>query len=142
MGVIDMSTSELARRARTSPSTVVRCCQRMGFAGLRRLRLAVAREVREEVLHHEGIADDDSEPTILAKVFASAARALAEGTATIDPTAFKQAVAAVCDARRVLFVGGARRLRSPKMPPTALQRSASRATHPRTSMFTTSPPGC
>lgn len=105
MGVIELSTSELARRARTSPSTVVRCCQRMGFEGFRHLRLALARDVREDVLHHEGIADDDSEPAMLAKVFASAARALAEGTSTIDPAAFTQAVADIRAARRVLFVG-------------------------------------
>ena len=105
MGVIELSTSELARRARTSPSTVVRCCQRMGFEGFRHLRLALARDGREDVLHHEGIADDDSEPAMLAKVFASAARALAEGTSTIDPTAFTQAVADIRAARRVLFVG-------------------------------------
>lgn len=105
MGVIELSTSELARRARTSPSTVVRCCQRMGFEGFRHLRLALAREVRQDVLHHEGIADDDSEPAMLAKVFASAARALAEGASTIDPTAFTRAVADIRGARRVLFVG-------------------------------------
>ena len=105
LGVIELSTSELARRAKTSPSTVVRCCQRMGFEGFRHLRLALAREVREDVLHHEGIADDDSEPAILAKVFASAARALGEGTTTIDPTAFTRAVADIRGARRVLFVG-------------------------------------
>ncbi|MBA2382337.1 MAG: MurR/RpiR family transcriptional regulator [Chloroflexi bacterium] len=105
MGVIDLSTSELARLARTSPSTVVRCCQRMGFEGFRHLRLALAREVREDVLHHEGIADDDSEPVMLAKVFASAARALAEGPSMIDPTAFTRAVAEIRAAGRVLFVG-------------------------------------
>lgn len=105
LGVIELSTSELARLARTSPSTVVRCCQRMGFEGFRQLRLVLAREVREDELHHDGIADGDSEPDILAKVFASAARALAEGSATIDPTAFKRAVAAIHAARRVLFVG-------------------------------------
>jgi RpiR family carbohydrate utilization transcriptional regulator len=105
MGVTELSTSELARRARTSPSTVVRCCQRMGFDGFRHLRLALAREVRVDVLHHEGIADDDPEPAILAKVFAAAARTLTEGHTTIDPTAFTQAVADIRTARRVLFVG-------------------------------------
>ena len=105
MGVIDLSTSELAGRARVSASTVVRCCQRMGFDGFVHLRLALAREVRTDVLHHEGIADDDSEPTILAKVFAAAARTLTEGSSAIDPIAFTRAVAEIHAARRVLFVG-------------------------------------
>jgi len=101
--VLDLGNADPAAFALGRVSAL---CGRAAYEYIERgVRLALAREVREDVLHHEGIADDDPEPTILAKVFASAARALAEGTSTIDATAFTRAVADIRHARRVLFVG-------------------------------------
>lgn len=103
--VIELSTSGLARLAEVSPSTVVRCCQRMGFRGFSHLRRMLAREASDQSLHHGDIAEGDTDVVILAKVFASAARVLAEGSRTIDAAAFERAVAAIGAARRVLVVG-------------------------------------
>lgn len=100
------STAEaLARRAYTSPSTVVRCCQRMGFEGYRQLQLMLARETQAGSLHHGDIADDDAVATVLLKVFHAAAQTLADSVRTVDPDRFGKAVDAIARARQVLFVG-------------------------------------
>lgn len=100
------STAEkLARRAHSSSSTVVRCCQRMGFKGLRELQLMLARETQAEPLQHGDIADDDTVAAVLLKVFDAAARTLGDGVRTVDPGRFSEAVNAVARARRVMFVG-------------------------------------
>ncbi len=101
-----MATAEvLARRAKTSSSTVVRCCQRMGFRGYRDLQFALAGEARIEPLHHGDIADADTMGTVLVKVFAAAAHTIAGGVGTIDHDRFAKAVKAIAGARQVLFVG-------------------------------------
>ncbi|HEY8655342.1 MAG TPA: MurR/RpiR family transcriptional regulator [Candidatus Limnocylindria bacterium] len=95
----------LARRAKASPSTVVRCCQRLGFRGYRDLQLTLAGEIRTQPLHHGNIADADTVGTVLLKVFAAAAHTVAEGVRTVDHDRFEKAVKAIADARQVLFVG-------------------------------------
>lgn len=100
------ATSEaLARRAKTSSSTVVRCCQGMGFRGFRHLQVALAGESRAHPLHHGDIANADGTGTVLLKVFAAAAQAVAEGVRTVDHDRFENAVKAVAGAHHVLFVG-------------------------------------
>jgi len=95
----------LARRAKTSSSTVVRCCQRMGFRGYRHLQLTLAGEVHSRPLHHGDIADDDRLGTVLSKVFAAAAHTVAEGVHTVDHDRFTKAVKLIAAAHQLLFVG-------------------------------------
>jgi DNA-binding MurR/RpiR family transcriptional regulator len=104
-GAVIATAEELARRAKTSPSTVVRCCQRMGFRGFRHLQFTLAGEARDEPLHHGDIADEDPTGMVLLKVFAAAAHTVAEGVRTVDHDRFEKAVKAIAGARQVLFVG-------------------------------------
>lgn len=104
-GAVTATAEALARRAKTSSSTVVRCCQRMGFQGYRHLQLTLAGEARAQPLHHGDIADADPMGTVLLKVFAAAAHTVAEGVRTVDHDRFEKAVKAIAGARQVLFVG-------------------------------------
>lgn len=104
-GAVTATADALARRAKTSPSTVVRCCQRMGFRGYRHLQVTLAGEARAQPLHHGDIADADPMGTVLLKVFAAAAHTVAEGVRTVDHDRFEKAVTAIAGARQVLFVG-------------------------------------
>jgi DNA-binding MurR/RpiR family transcriptional regulator len=104
-GAVTATAEALARRAKTSSSTVVRCCQRMGFRGYRHLQFSLVGEVRTQPLHHGDIVDADPMGTVLLKVFAAAAHTVAEGVRTVDHDRFEKAVKAIAAARHVLFVG-------------------------------------
>lgn len=105
-GVIHLSVTEVAAAAGSSASTVVRCCQRLGYPGFQDLKLALAQESVPPLQRLQGdIAEGDGPAEVLAKVFAAGADALREAASTVDPDAFAQAVAALAAAHRVLFVG-------------------------------------
>lgn len=96
--VAEWSTAELAVAAETSPATVVRACQTLGFRGFQHLRLEVARAAPREESPHQ-----DAHP--LAQVFADAADAVALGRESVDPDLLDAAVAAISAARRLVLVG-------------------------------------
>jgi RpiR family transcriptional regulator, carbohydrate utilization regulator len=94
--VIEWSTSELAAASGTSPATVIRACQSLGFRGFQHLRLEVARAAPES----EQQATD-----AVGRVFEGAIDALRLGGESIDVEAVEEAVAALAGARRIVLVG-------------------------------------
>ncbi len=100
-----LTVTEVASRAKTSASTVVRACQVLGFRGFHDLKLALARDLGATNPSPGDIATGDSSFDVLRKVLASDAQAIADSVATIDPAAFEHAVAAIDGAASLLFVG-------------------------------------
>ena len=94
--VVELSTAELAAASGTSPATVVRACQRLGFRGLQHLRLELARVTTDP----EGAAATPVDTT-----FGAAAEALTATRATIDPAGFAAVVDLIVRTRRILLVG-------------------------------------
>lgn len=105
-GIVFRSVSEVAAEAGTSISTVVRCCQTLGFRGFQDMKIALARASIAPLQRIQGdIRADDSPQDVLHKVFSASEDAIRESTATIEPGPFAAAVGAIRAARRVLFVG-------------------------------------
>lgn len=109
-GVIGCSVSELAERARTSASTVVRACQQLGYRGFQELRLSLARDLAgadagQELTHPEGISSGTPPQRILDIIFDVSSRALRDARLTIDPAAFALAVEKIDAASRVAIIG-------------------------------------
>lgn len=100
-----LTVTEVASRAKTSASTVVRACQVVGFRGFHDLKLALARDLGANNLSGGDIAAGDTSFDLLRKVLASDARAIADSVATVDPASFDRAVAAIDGGSSVLFVG-------------------------------------
>lgn len=94
--VVELSTAELAATSGTSPATVVRACQRLGFRGFQHLRLELARAAPDP----ERVA-----PAPLDSAFDAAAGALTATRATIDSETFAEVVESMVRARRILMVG-------------------------------------
>jgi DNA-binding MurR/RpiR family transcriptional regulator len=96
--VTEWSTAELAQAAETSPATVVRACQTLGFRGFQHLRLEIARA-----------APIDREPSQsahpLTRIFADAADAITIGRDSVDTAGIDAAVDALAAARRLVLVG-------------------------------------
>ena len=94
--VVELSTAGLAAASGTSPATVVRACQRLGFRGFQHLRLELARAA----------TDSDYAPaTPMDSAFAAATEALTATRATVDETGFARVVDLIVRARRMLLVG-------------------------------------
>jgi len=104
--VIRLSVRSLAEAVGVSEATVIRCCQSLGYAGLRELKLALAVETAVPLqLIREDIQPDDSALTIMHKVLHADIQAIADTLAVLDHEAFERAFAALRDAPRIEFYG-------------------------------------
>jgi len=106
-----LTITDLAERARSSESTVVRFCRAMGFAGYSELRLTLAAEAgrADDAAADEPVGSDINESDELAQVvkkiaFADA-RAVEETASQIDIAVLDQVVGLVVGARRVTVYG-------------------------------------
>ncbi len=104
--VVSMSVTEVAERCRASEGSVIALCQSIGARGFQQVKLSLAREVVPTVqLIHEDLARDDSEATIVGKVFGSGTQALQDTLKVLDLAALERAVGAINAARRVELYG-------------------------------------
>lgn len=106
--VIHLSVQQLAAEAGTSASTVVRCCQRLGFKGFQHLKIALAQDLGAARMPEAGGPSDTGRGSLgetLRGVLESGARALGDALSTVGEAEFGEAVSAVKHADRVLFVG-------------------------------------
>lgn len=111
-GAAALSVPELAQRCDTSTTSVVRFCQRLGYAHMRDLRLQVLREVERENLDAAAlpavsgdIDRDDTLADIVAKVSLAETLSLADTAKVLDTEALRRAVEAITDSRRVDIFG-------------------------------------
>ncbi len=110
--IVHLSIGDLATRASTSEATVVRLCQRAGFAGYPELRLALATQVGRAAAQQTpsrivgtDIAADDPLLDIVAKVGAADAEAITDTVEQLDINILGRVVEAVATARRVEIYG-------------------------------------
>lgn len=103
--VIHLSIGEVAAAAGTSASTVVRCCQRLGFRGFQHLKIALAQDGVGNQALGSSTAKKGSPHEILGRVLSSGARVLQDSLSTVEVREFEEAVKVLRRARRVLFVG-------------------------------------
>lgn len=94
--VVELSTVELAAASGTSPATVVRACQRLGFRGYQHLRLELARATTDP---------EQPRATPVDAAFTAVVDALTATRATIDADRFAEVVDLIVRSRRILLVG-------------------------------------
>jgi DNA-binding MurR/RpiR family transcriptional regulator len=103
-----LTISELAGAARTSETTVLRFCRRLGLPGYPRLRLALAEEsAQPRTMSSAGtdISAKDTIDDIIAKVAFTDASAVEETAQQLDREALSAAAAAIARASRVDIYG-------------------------------------
>jgi RpiR family transcriptional regulator, carbohydrate utilization regulator len=104
--VIRLAVRALAEQVGVSEATVIRCCQSLGYAGLRDLKLALAVETATPLqLIHEAIQPGDSALVIAQKVLHADIQAIADTLAVLDHDALERTVTALTAARRIEFYG-------------------------------------
>jgi DNA-binding MurR/RpiR family transcriptional regulator len=103
-----LTISELALAARTSETTVLRFCKRLGLPGYPQLRLALAEESahpRASTAKTTDISAKDTIDDIIAKVAFADASAVEETAQQLDRDALTAAAAAIAGAKRVDVYG-------------------------------------
>jgi DNA-binding MurR/RpiR family transcriptional regulator len=105
-----LTITDLAARARSSETTVIRFCRAMGFSGYPELRLTLAAEAgRADLDAAEPIGGDISETDdlgqVVKKIAFADARAVEETATQLDIAVLEQVVTLVADARRVNIYG-------------------------------------
>lgn len=102
--VVLMSAAELGGRTNTSPATVIRACQNLGFKGFQHLRLLLLRDAAPRP--HDAVEPGDGPPEQwLPSMFRMAGDDIATAFAPLDLSAFTQAVEALCGTHRLLILG-------------------------------------
>lgn len=98
-----LSVAEVAERADTSPSTVIRTCQSLGFKGFQHLRLLLLRDAENRTALDD--RTDGAAAAWLPEYFRVVSTELQSSFGALDYGAFDEAVAALIGARRVLVLG-------------------------------------
>lgn len=94
------SAADLAAAAGTSPSTVVRACQAMGFKGFQQLRYLLVRDVGAAAAESEDTARTD----VLGSVLRRVTRGMATAFATVGRGELVKAVSLLAAAPRIVVV--------------------------------------
>ena len=100
--VVEMSAADLAQATQTSPATVSRTCQNLGFRGFQHLRYLL---VRDLAVQAKALAPVAAGTAGRLQAYAEGAAAtIASSLSTIDPAAFDAAADAIAASRRLLIV--------------------------------------
>ncbi len=98
------SISELAKHAQVSTGSIVLFCKSLGFKGLPRLKISLARELAEPVLpSFLKTSDEAGGPDVLQRVFDEHIESLRETLRLNPPEALTAAVKALARARRIVL---------------------------------------
>ena len=103
-----LTISELAVQARTSETTVLRFCKRLGLPGYPQLRLALAAESaqpRSRIVADTDINEDDTIDDIISKIAFADASAVEETAQQLDRASLTAAAGAIAGASRVDIYG-------------------------------------
>ena len=103
----NLSTSELADRARTAKSAIVRCCKSLGFSGYPQLKLALAAELSKnrQLNCAPYISPEDTAAEIMEKVFSANVKALHDTAEQLDPRRIEQILEQLSKARHICLYG-------------------------------------
>ncbi|MGW3952437.1 MurR/RpiR family transcriptional regulator [Streptomyces sp. NPDC004752] len=109
--VLTSSVSEVADRAGTAESTVIRACQKLGFKGFHDLKLALASDLatqereQDDLEHAEDISPRTPRRDVPRVVLRNSALIMQDIARTLDLDAYEGAVETLAGARRILVVG-------------------------------------
>jgi DNA-binding MurR/RpiR family transcriptional regulator len=104
--LIYLTVTELAERTKTSESTIVRLCQKIGYKGYQEFKIVLARDLVEPTTEiYAAIEPGDDLSTVKSKVFQANAQALRDTIEVLDDAELSKAVDALAVATRVDLYG-------------------------------------
>lgn len=104
--VIQLSVTEVGRRAGVSDAAVVRFSQTLDYPGFWGLKIAIAGDVAiQNKADVKESAMDGSTAAVKAGVFRELLQALSDTETLVDEASLERAVEAICSSERLLFLG-------------------------------------
>jgi RpiR family carbohydrate utilization transcriptional regulator len=100
--IASWSAARLAAETGTSPATVIRACQSLGYTGLNEFRDALARAAKDDAAGRTGAGDEVA--AALEQTVAAGIEQLQAMASILDRGEFARAVTAIGEARRLLMV--------------------------------------
>lgn len=104
--VINLPVTDLATKSGVSDATVVKFCQRLGYAGYQQLKIVLATELVSlpTPIYGEIVPGDDL-PVVKEKIFNLNKKGLEDTMRTVDDDELARAVEGLLGARRIHFYG-------------------------------------
>ncbi|MFA6507296.1 MAG: MurR/RpiR family transcriptional regulator, partial [Treponemataceae bacterium] len=104
--VLALNVNELANEAESSPSTIIRLCNDLGYKRYQDLKITLAQEISHPTYQISGALEktDDLE-TIVKKTFQSNIEAIESTLPVLDFDQFRKAVSLIVGARRLECYG-------------------------------------
>ncbi|MEU1300162.1 MurR/RpiR family transcriptional regulator [Streptomyces shenzhenensis] len=106
--IVNASVKEIAERADVSSSSIVRVCQRLGFAGIHEVKLVLARDLARQESRGEfpaAVAQLSTPQEILSTVLQHSAQTVLDATHTLDDEVFATLIEKISAARTLLIAG-------------------------------------
>ena len=105
---INLTITELAKRAGVSDASVVRFAQSLGFSGFHALKLGLAEDlVSPMLLVHEDLTSEDTPASALQKAMTAGMRSLEDTVRILQMPVLEAAIQALSNARQIeLFASG------------------------------------
>jgi DNA-binding MurR/RpiR family transcriptional regulator len=107
--VYNSTASELANLTNTSPASIIRFSQKLGYEGFQELKIALAKEVHHNELDedkiYEKITIHDSMNDIVNKLAAESINAIKNTVKLVDEKVLSDAIKAINSARRINIYG-------------------------------------
>lgn len=103
----NLSTSELADKAQTATSAIVRCCKSLGFEGYPQLKLALAAELSKnrQLNYAPYIFPEDTSAQVMEKVFSANVKALHDTADQLNQTQIEHILDRLAAARHICLYG-------------------------------------
>lgn len=105
--LINSTISQVAESIDVSDATIFRFCKKIGFKGFQDLKITLATEFTKDMESYanEPLSKNDTEKTIVEKVFQANMTALSDTMVSIDLENMEKATQAILDAEQILFLG-------------------------------------
>lgn len=107
--VYNLTASELSSLTNTSPASIIRFSQKLGYEGFKELKISLAKEMPKKDIDedkiYEKITIHDSLSEIINKIAVGNINAIKNTIKLIDEKAVMDAVEAICSARRINIYG-------------------------------------
>ncbi|MFN8488518.1 MAG: MurR/RpiR family transcriptional regulator [Caldilineaceae bacterium] len=105
---INLTITELGRRAGVSEASIVRFAQSLGYSGFHALKIGLAEDlVSPMLLVHEDVKPDDGPASAMQKAMTAGMRSLEDTVRILEMPVLEAAIQTLCNARHIeLFASG------------------------------------
>ncbi len=105
---INLTITELGKRAGVSEASIVRFAQSLGYSGFHALKIGLAEDiVSPMLLVHEDLTPDDGPASAMQKAMTAGMRSLEDTVRILEMPVLEAAIQALCSARQIeLFASG------------------------------------